>query len=65
VPAIRVLLACARAAEPEMRAAAAEALGTLGHSLALPTLRLLVRDADERVRAAAEGALAAIGPYSA
>jgi HEAT repeat protein len=64
VPAIRALLACARAAEAAMRAAAAQALGVMGHSLALPTLRLLVRDADERVRAAAAAALAAIPPYS-
>jgi HEAT repeat protein len=62
VPAIRVLLACARASEPELRAAAAEALGVLRHTLALPTLRLLAHDADERVRTAANAALAAIGP---
>jgi len=60
-PATRALLAAARATDPELRAAAAEALGGLRHTLALPTLRLLMRDADARVRQAAEAALAAIG----
>jgi HEAT repeat protein len=60
VPAFRVLLTCARAGQPELRAASAEALGLMRNTLALPTLRLLARDPDERVRAVAGQALAAI-----
>ncbi len=63
-PATRALLAAARATDPELRAAAAEALGGLRNTLALPTLRLLMRDADARVRQAAEAAQAAIGGAS-
>jgi HEAT repeat protein len=61
-PALRVLLASARAAEPELRAAAAETLGRLRNTQALPTLRLMTRDEDQRVRQAAAAALEA---YSA
>jgi HEAT repeat protein len=59
-PAMRVLLTTARAAEPELRAASAETLGLMRQPQALPTLRLLMRDADSAVRAAAEAAVAQI-----
>jgi HEAT repeat protein len=59
--ALRVLLATARAAEPEVRAASAESLGLLRQPQALPTLRLLMRDADGAVREAAEAAVSRIG----
>lgn len=55
--ATRALLRAARAAEPELRAVAAETLGQLRSTPALPTLRLLLRDPDTRVRRAAEGAV--------
>jgi HEAT repeat protein len=55
--ATRALLRTARAAEPELRAVAAEMLGHLRSTPALPTLRLLLRDPDTRVRRAAEKAL--------
>lgn len=59
-PALRVLLTSARAADPELRAAAAETLGHLRQAQALPTLRLMTRDEDQRVRQAAAQALEAI-----
>ena len=55
--ATRALLRTARAAEPELRAVAAETLGQLRSPHALPTLRLLLRDPDTRVRQAAEKAM--------
>ena len=58
-PALRVLLTSARAPEPELRAAAADTLGRLRQTQALPTLRLLTRDIDARVRQAAAEALEA------
>jgi HEAT repeat protein len=60
-PAVRVLLATARAADPELRAASAETLGLMRQPQALPTLRLLMRDADGAVREAAEAAVNRIG----
>ncbi len=62
--ALRVLLATARAAEPELRAASAESLGLLRQPQALPTLRLLMRDIDASVREAAEAAVNRIGAAS-
>lgn len=59
--AVRALLGTARAAQPELRAAAAETLGQLRNKQAVPTLKLLLRDTDLRVRQAAEAALKAIG----
>jgi HEAT repeat protein len=55
--AVRALLNTTRSADPELRAAAAELLGQLGQPHALPTLKLLLRDSDVRVRTAAEAAL--------
>lgn len=59
VPALRVLLTSARAADPALRAAAAATLGRLRNPQALPTLRLLTRDEDAAVRQAAAEALEA------
>jgi HEAT repeat protein len=59
-PALRLLLSTARSSAPELRAASAETLGQLGYAHALPTLRQLLRDADVRVRQAAEAAMRAI-----
>jgi HEAT repeat protein len=58
-PALRLLLGTARAAAPELRAAAAETLGQMGGAHVLPTLRQLLRDTDVRVRQAAAAALEA------
>jgi len=55
--AVRALLSATRSSEPELRAAAAELLGQLGQPHALPTLKLLLRDSDVRVRASAEAAM--------
>ncbi|MCC7359409.1 MAG: HEAT repeat domain-containing protein [Anaerolineales bacterium] len=63
-PAVGALLAATRSADPEQRAVAAEALGALGQTLARPTLRLLTRDPDARVRHAADAALTAMGGHS-
>jgi len=59
---LRVLLATARSADPELRRAAAETLGQTRHPHAAPTLKQMLRDPDHRVRKAAEDALAAITP---
>jgi HEAT repeat protein len=56
----RALLNATRSAEPELRAAAAETLGQLGQQHVVPTLKLLLRDSDARVRAAAEAAVKAL-----
>lgn len=56
-PALRALLTAARSAEPELRAVAAEMLGDIGQAHAVPTLKLLLRDSDARVRAAAQASV--------
>jgi HEAT repeat protein len=62
--ALRALLNSTRSAEPEIRALAAETLGLMRQTPAVPTLKLLLRDPDVRVRAAAETALKQIGANS-
>ncbi len=57
---LRVLLATARSADPELRVAAAQALGQARDRHAQPTLKQMLRDTDHRVRRAAEEALAAL-----
>jgi HEAT repeat protein len=59
--ATRVLLATARSAEANLRACAAETLGILGSTHAIPTLKILLRDPEAQVRTAAEAALKQIG----
>jgi HEAT repeat protein len=56
-PGLRATLAAARSTQAELRLAAAQLLGRFRHNSALPTLQHLARDSDQRVRAAAEGAL--------
>ncbi len=62
--ALRALLTSTRSADAELRAAAAECLGELGQTPAIPTLKLLLRDGDVRVRAAAVAALKSIDAKS-
>jgi HEAT repeat protein len=59
---MRVLLTTARSADAEQRAAAAVALGLAGYPNALPTLKQMLRDADQRVKKAAEAAIKTIAP---
>ncbi len=55
--ALRALLGAARSSDALLRAVAAETLGQLHSPHAVPTLKQLRRDADTRVRQAAEEAL--------
>jgi HEAT repeat protein len=58
--AVRALLTTARSAEAGLRLAAAETLGQLRSQQAAPTLRILLKDPDARVRLAADAALKVI-----
>jgi HEAT repeat protein len=59
--ALRALLTTARSADADLRLAAAETLGQLHSQQAAPTLRILLKDPDSRVRLAADAALKVIG----
>jgi HEAT repeat protein len=56
-PAQRALLSATRSPQTELRIAAAEALGRTGNAQVATALQAMLRDADQRVKAAAEAAL--------
>jgi HEAT repeat protein len=56
-PALRVLVSATRSPKTELRIAAAETLGRTGNAQVASALQVMLRDADQRVKAAAEEAI--------
>jgi HEAT repeat protein len=59
-PALRVLINATRSPQAELRLAAAETLGRTGNAQIAPALHFMLRDADQRVKAAADEAIKAL-----